>query len=215
MTTSSNRNGSAKAKTRQVSISTRPLDELKISPENDRLYKPVDPSDPDIQALARSIQDFGVREPLVITLDGYILSGHRRYAACQLAGVKQVPVRVEPISHDDPRFLLLLREFNRQRVKSVDEVVREEIVSMDPEEAYRLLVEHRDRKAKVECDRIEIEGVKRRAEITKAKKPFLDAILRVLKEHRGYWPLSDRRIHYALLNDPPLIHASKPNSLGS
>src|SRR5207249_2372016 len=27
-----------------------------------------------------------------------------------------------------------------------------------------------------------------------------------------FWPLTDRRIHYALLNDPPLIHAKKPGS---
>ena len=34
----------------------------------------------------------------------------------------------------------------------------------------------------------------------------------MLEERREFWPLSDRQIHYALLNDPPLIHASKPNS---
>ena len=30
--------------------------------------------------------------------------------------------------------------------------------------------------------------------------------------YRNYWPLSDRLIHYQLLNNPPLIHASKPGS---
>lgn len=35
----------------------------------------------------------------------------------------------------------------------------------------------------------------------------------ILLVHQAYWPLSERRIHYALLNDPPLRHASKPDSV--
>src|SRR5262249_13205879 len=52
-----------------------------------------------------------------------------------------------------------------------------------------------------------------RCEISAAKRPFLDAILRILDEQRDYWPLSDRQIHYRLLGpDAPLTHASKPDS---
>jgi hypothetical protein len=42
--------------------------------------------------------------------------------------------------------------------------------------------------------------------------PLLQAIRRVLEDRHRFWPLSDRQIHYALLNDPPLIHANKPGS---
>jgi hypothetical protein len=35
----------------------------------------------------------------------------------------------------------------------------------------------------------------------------------VIECSRQYWPLSDRRIHYSLLNDPPLRHAGKPDSV--
>jgi hypothetical protein len=52
-----------------------------------------------------------------------------------------------------------------------------------------------------------------RARISKAKQPFLDAILTVLRERKEFWPLTIRQVHYALLNDPPLIHASKPDSV--
>jgi hypothetical protein len=52
-----------------------PIDSLWPAPENDALYRPVDPTDPAIKALALRIRKHGVREPLVITLDGYILSG--------------------------------------------------------------------------------------------------------------------------------------------
>jgi hypothetical protein len=61
-------------------------------------------------------------------------------------------------------------------------------------------------------DTIEIVGHKHRARITNAKRPFLDAILRILKERRDYWPLTVRQVHYALLNDAPLIHARKSRS---
>jgi ParB-like chromosome segregation protein Spo0J len=195
-----------------VSIRQRYLYELQPSPENDQLYRPASPDDPEIQALAASIKEHGVKEPLVITLDDYILSGHRRYTAAILAERVTVPCRVEKVRRGDPDYLLLLREYNRQRVKRLDEVVREELVSVDPEEAHRLLVEHREQKAALHVKTVEIEGHKHRAKITAAKGPFLDAILAILNRNRKFWPLTDRHIHYQLLNDPPLKHASKPDS---
>ena len=58
------------------------------SPENDKLYKPVDPDDPGIRELAKSIREHGIKEPLIVTKDGYIISGHRRFAAARLAGLE-------------------------------------------------------------------------------------------------------------------------------
>jgi hypothetical protein len=71
------------------------------------------------------------------------------------------------------------------------------------------LIDHRQEEASINVETLEIVGEKHRAEITKAKRPMLDAILNILNEQRKFWPLSDRRIHYGLLNDPPLLHASK------
>jgi hypothetical protein len=105
-----------------------------------------------------------------------------------------------------------LCEFNRQRVKTADELLREEVLSADPEEAHRALVEHRRAVAQVSTHTITIEGKLHRAKLSAAKEPLLATILAVLEERREFWPLTDRQIHYALLNDPPLIHASKPGS---
>src|SRR6516162_3976150 len=55
-----------------------PLSSIRPSSLNDKLYRPVDPDDPDIIALAASIKELGVLEPLVITADNIICSGHRR-----------------------------------------------------------------------------------------------------------------------------------------
>jgi hypothetical protein len=191
-----------------------PIDSIFPSPENEKLYRPIDPTDPATVGVADSIRQHGIREPLVITLDRYILSGHRRHVAARLAGLTKVPCRVEPFRRsDDPdRFLILLREHNRQRVKSLDEQLREEVVSADPEEAYQTLLEHR-RASRIIPDTIDIRAGKPRAKISKAKLPFLGAVKKILAELRQYWPLSDRRIHYLLANQPPLIHAGKSKSV--
>jgi hypothetical protein len=195
-------------------IRTSPISSIRPSPENDKLYHPITPGDPDVIALAESIKAQGLLEPIVITADNWIISGHRRYAACILAGLRLVPVRVKPITRRDNRdeFLRLLREYNRQRVKTIDEKLREEVISADPEEGYRVLIEHRKQAAAVCADTLEIREQKTRAKISEAKLPLLNAVKEVISSRRDFWPLSDRQIHYALLNNPPLLHASKPES---
>ena len=201
-------------KSGQDRILTRPIGLIRPSPENRKLYRPVDPNDPEIVALAESIREHGIQEPLLVTRDGWIASGHRRHAAASLAGLSEVPCRVLPFNKDEDhdRFMALLRECNRQRVKSFDEKLREEVVSADPEEAYQSLVAHRRSKAVPALNCMRLRGHKRRAAISRAKQPFLAAVQRIIDERQEFWPLSDRQIHYALLNDPPLIHAGKPNS---
>lgn len=207
-----------RVKVGHVRLLDRALDEVRPSPENDRLYRPIRVDDPEIIALARSIADHGIREPLVITEDGWIISGHRRHAAARLAGLATVPCRVEPFRRLDDldRFTVLLREHNRQRDKSIDEKMREEVIAADPEEAYTALLEHRRARARVDADlpgAFEITAPRARKRISPAKAPLLEAVRRVLRERREFWPLSDRQIHYALLNDPPRRHAAKPGSV--
>lgn len=190
-----------------------PWGDIRPSLQNDYLYRPVDDNNPDLKALADSIRKQGILEPIVVTQDYVIVSGHRRHAAARLARLREVPCRViETLHSRDSEFLPLLREHNRQREKTFAEKLREEIVSANPEEAWRDLIVHRNKQNHAAADqvsRITIEGSIRRAKISDAKKPMLDACLSVLKKMKSFWPLSDRQIHYQLLNAPPLIHASK------
>src|SRR5262249_13390759 len=101
-----------------VLIVQRPLTAIRPSPLNAKLYRPRSDTDPEIRALADSIRQPGLLEPLVISRDNYLLSGHRRHRACRLAGVTEVPCRVQDLVSTDPQFLIQLRESNRQRVKS-------------------------------------------------------------------------------------------------
>ena len=191
------------------------LDDILPSPENDRIYKPIDWSDPSITGLAESIKKHRLRDPIVVTLDGYILSGHRRRVACYLADLEVVPVRIEQIrrSDDIDAFVVLLREYNRQRVKSLDVLLHEAIIDTNPAEARADLISYRRKKSKLDHDPVSLGVFRARSEISEAKQPFLDATKAVLNSMKAYWPISDRRCHYGLLNDPPLRHANKPDSV--
>lgn len=196
-------------------VSTRPAAEIRPAPENDTLYRPVDPEDPELAALARDIERNGVLDPLVVTVDGYLLSGHRRLAAAKLAGLSEVPVIEKPIRRTDQAFVPLLASFNKQREKTLDEKLRESVVEASTAEAYDALLSHRlerSDRAIEDCERIDVDCGRGRCEITRAKRPFLEAVQKVIRDLRAFLPLSDRTIHYQLLNDPPLIHASKPAS---
>ena len=176
-----------KTKTGHVPVREIPIDEIYPSPENDQVYRPIDPQSPEIIALAENIREHGIKEPIVITRDRFILSGHRRYAAAKVADLSTVPCRFEPISREDDRdeFLRPLCVYNLHAQKSLDERLREEVISADPEEAYLSLLDHRRYKARIcEEERLSIVGEKRRCEIRAAKEPFLDAILGVLEDRR-------------------------------
>ena len=58
-----------------VQIRRLPIDAVRPSPENASLYHPAQPDDPDIEKMARSIQETGLIEPLILTADHYIISG--------------------------------------------------------------------------------------------------------------------------------------------
>lgn len=192
-----------------------PLD-LKPSPENDTLYRAVLPTDKAVQELAASVRQRGVIEPIVATADGYIVSGHRRHAAAEETLVDTVPVRYLKERRDDfttEEFVELLREYNRQRVKSVAEVIREAVVDADPDEAYVDLLGRREAVEPEVLTAVNMSGVVNRKRISDAKSEMVAAVLKVIEQHRKYLPLNDRKIHYELAqHHRPLKHTGKPDS---
>jgi hypothetical protein len=126
-------------------IEMAPLDRLRPAVVNDAIYKRVSRTDPSIIELARDITTKGqVLEPLVVTVDDVIVSGHRWRAGAMLAGLAMVPVRRIRILSTDPRFETYLVSFNRQRVKTAVEQVREEVIRTSPEDARNALLMHRE-----------------------------------------------------------------------
>jgi hypothetical protein len=193
--------------------------EIRPSPENDDVYGALSANDPEIWQLTQSIQEHGVQEPLLISTDRYIISGHRRRFCAIRAGLLHVPVLVHPISRDeDPEgFKRLLVEMNSQRIKSTPVLIRESLIKIDPKAAHQQIVNDRkdkdDARMLGELSVIDPDDDGRRCEISDAKLPLLNAIKKVVDGHRAYWPMSDRQIHYRLLGpNAPLKHASKPDS---
>jgi hypothetical protein len=182
--------------------------EIETPPENDAVYGRISPEDPDVQVLAKDIARNGILEPLVITEDHYVLSGNRRMVAARAAGLATVPCRVEKVRRGSPEFTRLLVSFNQQRVKRLDQLARELAVTVDPGTAHRRLVEARREESEVSVEILNLGRVRGRSAI-QGNRPLADAALAAAAALRSYWPLSDRQLHYHLLNDPPRLHAGK------
>jgi ParB-like chromosome segregation protein Spo0J len=114
-------------------VQVRSLDSIFPAPDNDVIYRAIALDDPEIIELARSIKEHGLLDPLLISQDGFIISGHRRRIASLRAGLKEVPVKIYPISRkkSPDEFRRLLVEANSQRLKNVTEMVHESAIKMD------------------------------------------------------------------------------------
>ena len=92
--------------------------------------------------------------------------------------------------------------------------IKEKLLDIDPKVAHQELKRRR-------LDSILLKGAtdanvkmgaaKKRASITTMQ--FLAKAQSVILDNREYWPLTVRRVHYLLLNDPPLRHDKKPGSV--
>jgi ParB-like chromosome segregation protein Spo0J len=71
-----------------MQIELRPLTSIRPYDQNPRI------NDDAVDAVARSIQEFGFRQPIVVDADGVIICGHTRFKAAQRLGLEQVPVHV-------------------------------------------------------------------------------------------------------------------------
>ncbi len=171
-------------------------------------------------SLIASIKANGLLEPIQISADSVIISGHRRSFCSLHAGLKEVPVIRKAISYrnDKEVFLKLLVEANSQRKKTLGMQLREAAMKIDPRAAVQALrTERKERDAERLFGRsddviMEASGGAKRSKISEGSMPFLSAALKVANENQAYWPLSVRQIHYRLLNNPPLKFTTKGKS---
>jgi hypothetical protein len=194
-----------------------PITEIAVKHDNGLIYGDFGLANADDLELAKSINENGVLEPLVISSDRVLLSGHRRLAAAKSLELDEVPVRMIEIIYEDLKpaaRLKLLQRFNQQREKTVGERIKEKLLTIDPDKAHRELKARKEKILRGEGvpeANVDMGQVKKRPRITTRR--FLAAVKMVINAQRPYWPLTDRRIHYLLLNDPPLRHDKKPNSV--
>jgi 5S rRNA maturation endonuclease (ribonuclease M5) len=193
-----------------------PTSQITVAQENSLIYDGFGLDNRDDADLAISIRDKGIHEPLVITADYVLLSGHRRLAAAKVLGLESVPVRQLDTNFyemDTQARVEALRLYNRQREKSPGEKLREKMLEIDPKQAHKDLHARRVKAILLSGApdaNVKMGAVKKRSPITTLQ--FLAKAQQVIEENREYWPLTVRRVHYLLLNDPPLRHDKKPHS---
>ena len=177
------------------------------TPENWTIYNGT-ANDPAFLELVDSVRDNGFLQPLTISRDHYILNGHRRHAAAVKLGLAFVPIVREDIlveSMPPAERLKVLAKFNAgSRQKTQQELVRESMVSVDPEAAVIAATNRRTQlftKSKTSFSVVSSRGKVARTSVTKSREKFLFAALAVLQEFDAadHLPVSIRSIHYRLL----------------
>ena len=189
-----------------------PVKEIQPSPENKEVYGPTNyDHDPALKLLVRSVKRLGLEEPLIITRDKFVLSGHRRLFAVQELGWPTVPVRFANITRADASdYHRLLTEYNPQRIKSVASTLSEKLLrTASTSDCGASWTEYHKAKGNPGISQMSVDGSKFSEEVGPRQQQFLAAAIRVIDALQGYWPLSVRQVHYKLLNRPPLTQTTK------
>ncbi len=196
---------------RRYAVKFVPIGQLKPSPENEEIYGTIGfNTDPALQSTIDSIKRRGLEEPIILTADNYILSGHRRFFALQHLGWEEVPVRFSKIRRDESTdYHRLLAEYNPQRVKSVATLLSEQFLKNETYASDDDFRARRYEKGEVEAEFITVGGSKLVEPIGDRQSEFLAAAVDVINRLRNFWPLTVRQVHYKLLNDPPLTQVTK------
>ena len=100
----------------QVVKSRTNLTDIKPNPVNSDIYSQSDLSD-----LKLSLETHGQLEPIVVNNSYVIISGHRRYFSMMQLGWSECDIRVSDLDND----IVALIEFNRSRIKSVNDILNE------------------------------------------------------------------------------------------
>jgi hypothetical protein len=158
----------------------------------------------------------GQLDPLLITLDHVIVGGHRRYAAAVQLGWTTIKVLYDTIYSTDPDFERRVVSHNKQRDKTPAVRIREQIVLVNPEDAYAAVQSQRAEAARVKVAPFVLDTSRRkRSKIGRLTRPFLNAVVEIVNELEDEWPIGERAVHYktSSLAEPPLTNINRPGSI--
>ena len=95
-----------------------PIKLLKTCPINSEIYR-----DSDVGDLVNSIVEVGLLQPIIVTPNNLIISGHRRFKAIQTLGWNEVECEIKDIPEDELAVHIVL--YNQSRLKVCTELLRE------------------------------------------------------------------------------------------
>lgn len=97
-----------------------PVAALRVHEDNEKIYGKKE-KDADLE---KSLAKSGILDPLLITKDGRVISGHRRFRVATKLGIVEVPVRIFE-SEDELEIKTALLEHNRHRIKNKAQLAAE------------------------------------------------------------------------------------------
>lgn len=104
-------------------VATNTLSLNEIIPNKDQPRKTFDEGS--IQELAQSIEQHGVLQPLLVrplAEGGYqLVAGERRWRACRIAGVKEVPVVVKELTDTETMEIAIIENLQREDLNPIEE----------------------------------------------------------------------------------------------
>ena len=96
------------------------LSEIRVNPHQPRR----DVENANLEALAMSITDHGVLQPILVTetLDGYrLVAGERRVQAARLAGLERIPAVIRQLADREQLELALVENVQREDLNPIEE----------------------------------------------------------------------------------------------
>jgi len=80
-----------------MDVELKPIDSIRPYPNNPRV------NDGAVEAVARSIREYGFRQPIVVDREGVVIVGHTRLKAAQRLGLEKVPVHVADLTPEQAK----------------------------------------------------------------------------------------------------------------
>jgi len=110
-----------------MKIELAAIDTIKPYPNNPRKL-----SDIAIEKVAKSIKEFGFRQPIVVDKDKVIVVGHTRYRASKKLGYKQVPITIaENLTKEQINAYRIADNRTNEEAKWDDELLKTELKELD------------------------------------------------------------------------------------
>jgi ParB family chromosome partitioning protein len=90
------------------------LSQIRVNPVHDQIYTTNEIGD-----LVESMEKNGLLEPILVTPEKVIISGHRRYLAAKFLGWEEIEIIIRDISEEDMEYTIVSSNQHRQK-KSVE-----------------------------------------------------------------------------------------------
>jgi ParB-like chromosome segregation protein Spo0J len=154
---------------------------IKPNPINENIYLTADVTD-----LTKSMDRLKeMLEPIIITAEGVILSGHRRYKAAIALGWKTVPVRIVEVPEDHQLIYLIAANSYREK-KYVEKVSEIRVINAYAETYGRDTLKHF-----ISKDTSELTLRQQIAEVVGLCEVYVSRLQKIADEHPEYIPMMD------------------------